>query len=163
MISFPRGPSWLQGSALGLLHFRWILHRLSHQGSMFLCVVIINLNVLWPPDEKSWVIGKNTDVGKDWEQEEKEVTEDEMVGWHHWLNGHEFEQTPGDSEGQESLACCTSWGCRVRHILVTEQKQMYNTISRTYCEQLSKSSPYHFPFEKKCMYSVSLIMWTFGN
>jgi len=90
---------------------------------MFLCVVIINLNVLWPPDENGWLIGKNTDVGKDWEQEEKEVTEDEMVGWHHWLNGHEFEQTKGDSEGQENLACCTSWGCRVRHILMTEQNK----------------------------------------
>ena len=49
-------------------------------------------------------------AGKDWGQEEKRVTEDEMVGWHHWLNGHEFEQTPGDSEGQGSLAYCSSWG-----------------------------------------------------
>ena len=50
------------------------------------------------------------DAGKDWGQGDKEVTEDEMVGWHHWLNGHEFEPTPGDSEGQGSLACCTPWG-----------------------------------------------------
>ena len=54
--------------------------------------------------------GKDPDAGTDWRQEEKETTEDEMVGWHHWLNGHEFEQTPGDSEGQGSLACCNPWG-----------------------------------------------------
>ena len=59
--------------------------------------------VLWPPDAKSWLLGKDSDPGKDWGQEEKEATEDEMVGWHHWLNGQEFEQTPGDSEGQKSL------------------------------------------------------------
>ena len=53
--------------------------------------------ILWPPDVKKWLIRKDPDSGKDWEQEEKGATEDEMVGWHHWLNGHEFEQTPGDS------------------------------------------------------------------
>ena len=66
----------------------------------------------WPPDVKGWLIGKDPDAGKDWGQEDKWVTEDEMVGWHHWLNGHEFEQTLGDSEGQGSLACCSLWGCR---------------------------------------------------
>ena len=68
--------------------------------------------VLWSPDVKSWLTGKDPNAGKDWEQEEKRVTEDEMVGWHHWLNGHEFDQAPGDSEGQWSLACCSSWGCK---------------------------------------------------
>ena len=66
--------------------------------------------ILQPPEMKSWLIGKDPDAGKDWGQEEKRVTEGEMVGWHHWLNGHEFEQTPGDSEGQGSLACCSPWG-----------------------------------------------------
>ena len=66
--------------------------------------------ILWPPDEKSWLIGKDLDVGKDWGQEKKGPTEDEMVGCHHWVNGHEFEQTPGYSEGQGGLACCDSWG-----------------------------------------------------
>ena len=66
--------------------------------------------ILWPPDAKSWLVGKDPDVGKDWGQEEKGVTEDEMVGWHHLLNGHEFEQIPGDSEGQGSLVCCSPWG-----------------------------------------------------
>ena len=65
--------------------------------------------ILWPPDVKSQLIGKDTDAGKDRGQEEKGVIEDEMVGWHHRLNGHEFEQTPGESEGQGSLDCCSPW------------------------------------------------------
>ena len=65
--------------------------------------------IIWPSDAKSWLIRKDPDPGKDWGQEEKGTTEDEMVGWHHRLNGHEFEQTLGDSEGQGSLACCSPW------------------------------------------------------
>ena len=65
--------------------------------------------VLWPPDAQR-CIRKNPDAGKDWGQEEKGTTEDEMVGWHHQLNGHEFEQTPRDGEEQGSLACCSPWG-----------------------------------------------------
>ena len=66
--------------------------------------------ILWPPDSKSWLIGKDLDAGKDWRQEEKGVTEDEMVGWHHQLSGSEFEQTLGDCEVQGSLACWGPWG-----------------------------------------------------
>ena len=66
--------------------------------------------ILWPPDVKSWPIGKDPDAGKDWRQEEKGATEDEMVGWHHRLDGHEFEQAPGVGDGQGSLACCSPWG-----------------------------------------------------
>ena len=66
--------------------------------------------ILWPPDIKNWLIGKDPGAGKDWGQKEKGATEDEMVGWHHWLNGHEFEWTQGDSEGQRSLVCYSSWG-----------------------------------------------------
>jgi len=65
---------------------------------------------LWPPDVKSWLIGKVPDAGKDWGQKEKRTIEDKMVGWHHLLNGHEFEQTPWASERQGSLACCRPWG-----------------------------------------------------
>ena len=65
---------------------------------------------LWLPDVKSWLTGKDPDAGKDWGQKEKRATEDEMVGWHHWLQGHEFEQTQGDSEGQRSLAYYSPWG-----------------------------------------------------
>ena len=66
--------------------------------------------VLWPPHAKSWLIGKDSDAGRDWGQEEKGMTEDEMAGWHHWLNGHEFEWTPGVGDGQGGLVCCDSWG-----------------------------------------------------
>ena len=68
--------------------------------------------ILWPADAKDWVIGKDPDAGKDWRQEEKGTAGDEMVGCHHWLNGHEFEQTPGGNEGQGSLVCCNPWGRR---------------------------------------------------
>ena len=66
--------------------------------------------ILWPPHVKSWHIGKDPDAGRDWGQEEKGTTEDEMAGWHHRLNGHEFEWIPGDGNGQRGLACCDSWG-----------------------------------------------------
>ena len=68
--------------------------------------------ILWPPDVKNWLIGKDPDAGKDWRQEEKGMTEDEMVRWHHWLNEHEFEQAPGVGDGQGRLACCSPWGCK---------------------------------------------------
>ena len=68
--------------------------------------------ILWPPDVKSWLTGKDPDAGKDWSQEEKGLTEDQMVGWHHWLNGHEFKQTLGDGEEQGSLACWSPWSCK---------------------------------------------------
>ena len=66
--------------------------------------------ILWAPDVKNWLIGKDPDAGKDWWQEEKEMTEDEMVWWHHQLNGHEFEQALGVGDEQGSLVCCSPWG-----------------------------------------------------
>ena len=65
--------------------------------------------MLWPPDAKNWLIGKDPDAGEDWRRE-KRTTEDEMVGWHHQLDGYEFEQAPGVGDGQGSLVCCSSWG-----------------------------------------------------
>ena len=71
--------------------------------------------ILWPPDVKNWLIRKDPDAGKDWRQEEKRTTENEMVGWHHWLDGHEFEKALGVGDGQGSLACfhrvakCQTW------------------------------------------------------
>ena len=65
--------------------------------------------ILWPPHVKSWLIGKDPDAGRDWGQEEKGTTEDEMAGWHHWLDGRESEWTPGVGDGQGGLACCDSW------------------------------------------------------
>ena len=66
--------------------------------------------ILWAPDVKNWLIGKDPDVGKDWRQEEKGMTEDEMVGWHHRLDGHEFESTPGVGDRQGGRMCCSPWG-----------------------------------------------------
>ena len=66
--------------------------------------------VLWPPHGKSWLIGKDSDAGRDWGQEEKGTTEDEMAGWHHWLQGRESWWTLGVGDGQGGLACCLSWG-----------------------------------------------------
>ena len=73
--------------------------------------------ILWPPNVKSRLIGKDLDVGKEWGQEVKGITEDETVGWHHWLNGHESEQTLGDGEGQGSLACYSPWGCKALNMI----------------------------------------------
>ena len=86
--------------------------------------------LLWQPDVKSQLIRKDPDARKDWRQKEKRMTEDEMVGWHHWLNGHEFEQALGDGE-QRSLVCCSPWSYRVRHDGATEQQQKenYNKLS----------------------------------
>ena len=92
---------------------RWsnqsILKEISPEYSLEGLMLKLKLPILWPPNVKNWLIGKYPDAGKDWGQEEKGVTEDKMVGWHHRLNGHEFEQTPGDGEGQGSLACCSPW------------------------------------------------------
>ena len=68
--------------------------------------------ILWPPDAKNWLTGKDPDAGKDWRQKEKGTTKDEMVGWHHRLNGHEFEQALGVGDGQGSLGCCSPLGCK---------------------------------------------------
>ena len=77
--------------------------------------------MLWPPDAKNWLIGRDPDAGKDWRQEEEGMTEDELVRWHHWLNGHEFDQTPlGDSEGQGSLVLQSMGSQRVGHDWATE-------------------------------------------
>ena len=66
--------------------------------------------ILWPPDAKNWPIRKDPEAGEDWGQEEKRATEDEMVGWRHWFDGHEIAQALGDGEGQGSLASCSPWG-----------------------------------------------------
>ena len=83
--------------------------------------------ILWPPDAKSWLIGKDPDAGKDWGQEEKGMIEDEMVGCHHWLNGHEFGWAPGVADGQGILECCSSWG----------RKELDRTESLNWTEDMS--------------------------
>ena len=94
--------------------------------------------ILWPPDAKSWLIWKDPDAGKDWGQEEKGTTEDDMVGWHHWHNGHGFRWTLGVGEGQGGLACCSSWGRKeldtTERLNWTELKEsIINTKDQTLC------------------------------
>ena len=101
--------------------------------------------ILWPPDAKSWLIREDTDAGKDWRQEEKGMTEDKMVGWHHWLNGHEFEWAPGDTEGQGSLACCSPWGHKE-----LDTNEGLNNNNNNFRYKLNKQGdniqPWHTPF-----------------
>ena len=80
--------------------------------------------ILWPPDAKYWLIGKDPDAGQDWRQEEKGTRENEMVRWHHQLDGHEFEQTLGFDEGQGSLACCSPWDHKESDMTATEVNWM---------------------------------------
>ena len=98
------------------------VHPKGDQSRVFIGRTDIEAEILtiWPPYAKSWLTGKDRDAGKDWGQEEKGTTEDEMVGWHHRFNGHGFWWTPGVGDGQEDLACCGSWGRRVRHDWATE-------------------------------------------
>jgi len=97
--------------------------------------------ILWPPHVKSWLIGKDPDAGRDWGQEEKGATEDEMAGWHHQLDGHEFEWTLGVADGQGGLACCDSWGRKDSD--TTERlnwtEHTYSYLLKVYSQQESQS------------------------
>ena len=88
--------------------------------------------IYWPPDAKNWLIGKESDAGKDWRREEKGTTEDELVGWHHQLNGHGFEYTLGAGDGQETLVCFSPWGWKESDITEwlnwTELKDIVNNV-----------------------------------
>ena len=92
--------------------------------------------VLWPPHEKSWPIGKDSDAGRDWGQEEKGMTEDEMAGWYHGLDGRKSEWTPGVGDGQGGLACCDSWGLKESY--TTER---LNWTELNWSCRLSNSNP----------------------
>ena len=89
------------------------VHPKGNQSSVFIGRIDAEAEapILWLPDAKNWLIWKDH-AEKDWRQEEKGMTEDKMFGWHRWLNGHEFEKTLEDGDGQESLACCSPWGCK---------------------------------------------------
>ena len=97
-----------------------ILKKISPEYSLEGLMPKMKLQYFWPPDAKNWLIWKDPGAGKDWRQEEKGMTEDEMVGWHHQLNGLEFEQTLGVGDGQGSLVCCYPLGDRVGHNWATE-------------------------------------------
>ena len=105
--------------------------------------------VLWPPHAKSWIIGKDSDAGRDWGQEEKGMTEDEMAGWHHGLNECGSGWTPGDGDGQGGLACCDSWGC----------KESDTTEWLNWCDHRANSlwgDKHEFKFEKWWLWSIVL-------
>ena len=102
--------------------------------------------ILWQPDAKNWLVGKDPNAGKDWSQEEKGMTEDEMVGWHHWLNGHEFEQAPEDSEGQGSLACCSPWGHKETRL------SDWNELNWTW------SCPVFPTYWRYCLFSIGMFL-----
>ena len=87
-----------------------ILKEISPEYSLEGLMLKLKLPILWPPDAKKWLIWKDPDAGKNWKQEVKGMTEDEMVEWHHQPDGHEFEQAPGVGDGQGSLVCCCPWG-----------------------------------------------------
>ena len=104
--------------------------------------------VLWPPHAKSWLIGKDSDAGRDWGQEKKGTTEDEMAGWHHLLNGHEFGWTLGVGDGQGGLACCNSWG----------RKELDTT------ERLNWTEDFYIQGEKKIMiYKMTILFFCYQN
>ena len=97
--------------------------------------------ILWPPDAKNWLIWKDPDAGKDWRQEEKGTTEDEMVGWHHWLDGHEFEQALGVGEGQGSLVCCSPWGHKESHMTERLNWWHWNSTNGYFLNVSCKTEP----------------------
>ena len=106
--------------------------------------------ILWPPDAKNWLIGKDPNAGKDWRQEEKGTTEDEMVGWHHWLNGHEFEQVSGVGDGQGSLTCCSPWGHK--------ESDMTERLNPTDGAYLNLRNPWKIPWESNIQVETLGIM-----
>ena len=103
------------------------VHPKGDQAWIFIGRADAEAPILWPPDAKNWLIGKDPDAGKDWRQGEKGTTEDEMVGWHHQLSGHEFEQAPGVGDGQGSLEYCSPWGCKE-----SDMTEKLNWLSKGY-------------------------------
>ena len=108
--------------------------------------------ILWPLDAKSWLIGKDPGAGEDWRWEEKGAPEDEMVGWHHWFNRHEFEQAPGDGEGQGSLACCNPWVTKCQ----TQLSDWTTTLYRPKTKSIIKYFNISFSLSSPCPMSQTL-------
>ena len=111
--------------------------------------------ILWPPDVKNWLIGKDPDAGQDWRQEEKGTAEEEMVGWHHWLNGHEFEQALGIDDRQGNLVCCSPWSHKeldtTEWLNWTEGRERLSDLSKVSTDNKSWS------WDSKTKWPVSII------
>ena len=123
--------------------------------------------ILWPPHMKSWLIGKDSDAGRDWGQEEKGTTEDEMAGWHHRLDAHESQWTPGVGDGQRGLACCDSWGRKesvatelnwTEGLVRIKMKSRNRMFAESWVIQIvSQSQSYKRNLLKRSIYSLRLI------
>ena len=111
--------------------------------------------ILWPPHANSWLVGKDPDAGRDWGQEEKGTTEDEMAEWHHRLDGHEFEWTLGVGDGQGGLACCDSWGCKESDM--TERLNWTDSLC-SFKSRLHQGIAFLFA----CILSRFIHVWPFG-
>ena len=130
-----------------------ILKEISPEHSLEGLMLKLKLQSLCHPDAKNWLTGKDPDAGNDWRQEEKGTTEDRMVGWHHWLNGHKFEQTPGDGKRHGSLVCCSSWGCKESDTTLANEQQLSISQSDTFIaggdeEKHTEESPSGSSWEK---------------
>ena len=144
-----------------------ILKEISPEYSLEGLRLKLKLPILWPPDVKDWLIGKDPDAEKDWGQEEKGMKEDEMVGWHHWLNGHEFEWTPGVGDGQGGLVCCSPWGLKesdtIEQLNWTEQI-LYFLQMKVLWQSFTEQIFWHIPtalahFVSLCFILVILTMF----
>ena len=111
--------------------------------------------ILWPPTAKSWLIGKDPDAGKDWRWEEKGMAEAEMVGWHHCLDGREFEQAAGVGDGQGSCTCSSPWGHRVRHDWATELNWSPQNSQNGHDQESTDSNCYNGAKKRGPSYSVA--------
>ena len=118
--------------------------------------------VLWPPHAESWLIGKDSDAGRDWRQEEKGTTEDEMAGWHHWFDGHESGWTLGVGDGQGGLACCNSWGRTKSRTRLSDWTELNWMLSQklfliSFCEAATSSNSITF-----CLYFALIFFGSTG-
>ena len=149
---------------------------------------MLKLQIFWPPDAKNWLSGKDPDSGKDWRWEEKGMTEDKTVGWHHWLDGHEFEQAAGVGDGQGSLVCCSPWVCKewemterlywtelywpevkpVLKLLCTHKLSKLNSLWRQYIMVCNRekglNSIYNFDTDGLCeLFSLSTLLFLISS
>ena len=145
-----------------------ILKEINSEYSLEGLMLKLKLWYFWPLDARSWLIGKDLDSGKDWRQEEKGMTEVEMIGWHHQLNGHEFEQALGVADGQRSLAWCSPWGCKELNMTewlngteLIHKKLNFSFLFPLDTAEVTWVHLYSFLFRKTFiqMYTSSFFLW----